>query len=723
MKKIYLALLILLAALLFLLPASAKPSGTDGDWLARLETQYRADNGHALPQYAYDFYNWLVDAALGEGGALRQPTAGVGGVVEATTGGSQDRKTHLRYPIVTFTFDSTGMTKDECREEAHAQFEPYSQVVNHVLEAFRLDYPECNWLNNSLSFSQGTSTPNSGETIITTCTLSHHLLTTDANGNVTYDIRTTANPDPDALMALVEQAVEASGARATTNKRNQLTAINNYLTQINGYCSAAEFGPAQRDPATALAGNYGENGPVCVGYARAFKLMCDAMNIPCILVRGDAFNSNGDGEAHMWNQVKIDGYWLAVDVTWNDPVVEGQAPTALSGYECTTYLLAPYATMSMHVPSTDGFAPVPFLSVSGNQPNDATVTDHGVTTPYASINDAIEALLNASDDAVLTVDRSIQASRDIELHGRQKLLTASGATLSIKQNYKIIVRGGAEAELRGNFKSSSSDFIVHVYGTLMYSNNEIENSGGGVFKLYDGAVLNQTGGGIKAKTYAVAICSPDAKYNFTGGGINLDDGYMSAVFFDIPADANNTPQMYIDNSVYSPNSTYPNGRPLQVVVAWKDISVPVISYGTNNIPNVTAAPSTALLLSHNADSHVFSACDNTSADLIAYIGSTNFTDISAAIDAFHQAPDGAALVIFKDGTIFEINRPITLSGGKKLITQNGAALTFTNGATITVPAGESGEIGSGSFKTNSPDYLVHVYGTLTSSGGIYNEQG
>ncbi len=58
-----------------------------------------------------------------------------------------------------------------------------------------------------------------------------------------------------------------------------------------------------------------EGKAVCEGYSRAMQYLCNLMNIPCILVTGVSHN-----EGHMWNQVKINGDWYNVDVTWDDPV-------------------------------------------------------------------------------------------------------------------------------------------------------------------------------------------------------------------------------------------------------------------------------------------------------------------------------------------------------------------------------------------------------------------
>ena len=63
---------------------------------------------------------------------------------------------------------------------------------------------------------------------------------------------------------------------------------------------------------------------VCEGYAKAFKYIMDSLDIPCILVKGVGTNSSGQTEKHMWNYVYIENNWYAIDVTWDDPVIEGK---------------------------------------------------------------------------------------------------------------------------------------------------------------------------------------------------------------------------------------------------------------------------------------------------------------------------------------------------------------------------------------------------------------
>ncbi len=57
---------------------------------------------------------------------------------------------------------------------------------------------------------------------------------------------------------------------------------------------------------------------VCEGFARAFKMIMDDVNIPCVLVYG-AFVSPNQYEEHMWNYIQLeDGKWYGVDLTWDN---------------------------------------------------------------------------------------------------------------------------------------------------------------------------------------------------------------------------------------------------------------------------------------------------------------------------------------------------------------------------------------------------------------------
>ena len=59
---------------------------------------------------------------------------------------------------------------------------------------------------------------------------------------------------------------------------------------------------------------------ICLGYVTTFQLFMDLLGIECITVEGTADRDNAD---HAWNQVRLDGEWYCVDVTWDDPITNG----------------------------------------------------------------------------------------------------------------------------------------------------------------------------------------------------------------------------------------------------------------------------------------------------------------------------------------------------------------------------------------------------------------
>ncbi len=68
---------------------------------------------------------------------------------------------------------------------------------------------------------------------------------------------------------------------------------------------------------------------VCEGYAEGMKLLCDLAGIECLVVTGNAVDSDVT-DGHAWNIVKIDGDYYHLDVTNDDPVTN-------SGTEILTY--------------------------------------------------------------------------------------------------------------------------------------------------------------------------------------------------------------------------------------------------------------------------------------------------------------------------------------------------------------------------------------------------
>lgn len=96
--------------------------------------------------------------------------------------------------------------------------------------------------------------------------------------------------------------------------------IHDYLCQTLYYDTAAYESYQQTgdyrifcSAGAILPGTVG-SGVVCEGYAKGFKVLCDQLGIPCVLIGGTVVQNNVR-EGHMWNGVQIGGRWYLVDAT------------------------------------------------------------------------------------------------------------------------------------------------------------------------------------------------------------------------------------------------------------------------------------------------------------------------------------------------------------------------------------------------------------------------
>lgn len=124
------------------------------------------------------------------------------------------------------------------------------------------------------------------------------------------------------------------------NVENSINQVNNKVNEIVNKCTGTTYDKVKKahdllvdmltyDQSGRINNSniYGalvESTCICEGYAESFKIILDKLNIPCVLIYGDAVDANGNTEAHAWNEVKMDnGNWYAVDVTWDDPIILG----------------------------------------------------------------------------------------------------------------------------------------------------------------------------------------------------------------------------------------------------------------------------------------------------------------------------------------------------------------------------------------------------------------
>ena len=94
-----------------------------------------------------------------------------------------------------------------------------------------------------------------------------------------------------------------------TSDYEKVMAINDYIVKNCRYVSGVnkEYSPT-------VYGCLVEKEANCEGYAKTFNMLAADVGLESMLITG----VTDKGENHAWNQVKVDGDWYNIDVTWAD---------------------------------------------------------------------------------------------------------------------------------------------------------------------------------------------------------------------------------------------------------------------------------------------------------------------------------------------------------------------------------------------------------------------
>ncbi|WP_062528940.1 DUF2510 domain-containing protein [Demequina rhizosphaerae] len=122
----------------------------------------------------------------------------------------------------------------------------------------------------------------------------------------------------------VQLGLNASRATGASSDKEKVTRIHDYLVSLGEYDYEA-YDAINRGEDTEVVDRsqeaYGllvEGTAVCNGYAQAFLAMAEAAGLDAVQVTGSDL-AGATGGDHAWNKVLVDGEWLLVDVTWDDP--------------------------------------------------------------------------------------------------------------------------------------------------------------------------------------------------------------------------------------------------------------------------------------------------------------------------------------------------------------------------------------------------------------------
>ena len=262
-----------------------------------------------------------------------------------------------------FTYE-IGATSNEIKQAAidateaiiKPETDSLSSFMPYAFLSVNFDCPEAFWIGNSIQYGKtGTQyswTYDNGEGTVTFKTALMFILHTSnfdvrINGGVGYDftsptnIASSVNRFHSQIQTILEQSQSNSWYWRLLKAHDWLTTHNSYNRPFYRGMGPDMIGELPWSPLSALEGKTDSQAPVCEGYARALKVLCDEMGIPCILMTGYAWAKPEDTTPadHMWNYVQMeDGNWYSVDPTWDDPF-DGKTTKAISGDETHKWFL------------------------------------------------------------------------------------------------------------------------------------------------------------------------------------------------------------------------------------------------------------------------------------------------------------------------------------------------------------------------------------------------
>lgn len=154
---------------------------------------------------------------------------------------------------------------------------------------------------------------------------------------------------------------------------------------------------------------------VCQGYSVTFYIFMKQMGIPCTLVMGKT-----DKVSHAWNAVKLDGNWYYIDVTWDDPVVNGTSNYPGGDNISYEYLLCTYNHISMTHTEDNYIGTTPLPNGISNDYNDLMYRMSGFTNVMRvnsseELADRLQGFMNKSGKyAIILENENITMNEGVD---------------------------------------------------------------------------------------------------------------------------------------------------------------------------------------------------------------------------------------------------------------------------------------------------------------------
>lgn len=179
---------------------------------------------------------------------------------------------------------------------------------------------------------------------------------------------------------------------------------------------------------------------VCQGYSVTFYIFMKQMGIPCTLVMGKT-----DNVSHAWNAVKLDGNWYYIDVTWDDPVVNGTSNYPGGDNISYEYLLCTYNHISMTHTEDNYIGTTPLPNGISNDYNDLMYRMSGFTNVMRvnsseELADRLQGFMNKSGKyAIILENENITMNDGVDAVKNYLKNLNRGYSVSISYSTNLLV--------------------------------------------------------------------------------------------------------------------------------------------------------------------------------------------------------------------------------------------------------------------------------------------
>lgn len=218
----------------------------------------------------------------------------------------------------------------------------------------------------------------------------------------------------------------------------KLRSIHDQITAMGTYNYAAVKEKNQKSKtffyAHSSLGILLEGTGVCESYAKIFQMVCDELDLAeCICLVS---------KTHMWNAVKVEGAWYAVDVTWDDQESDKKP---IHNYFLSTDPDEIDGKETDHVVDTT-FTVAPDYADAAYRPEDTTVAMVAPTVSASNVSGGIALTWNKVDHADkylvyrATVTKGTQSAWTKLTTTKSTAYTDGKATNGIDYTYSVVAQ-------------------------------------------------------------------------------------------------------------------------------------------------------------------------------------------------------------------------------------------------------------------------------------------